>query len=369
MRLILFALILILPFCVGRVWAGDTPGTYTNYAWPEGTRLEKVEFSLTPIVDPGRLSNIFWSNEFNFTDGQVAYTGMQSNGGQPRQFMFSVWDATEMRLGSPGSDCHPFDGEGVGRNCKMLHEWKAGQEFVFVVAHEGDRWFGATVVDVKTGESFKLGSIRAKSSRISGDGMSTWTEYFEWNNDASSCFNQPYSQVRVKWPRGDGGAVVAGLDFNDQSKGCSSMSRVDVVHGGVLQSNAIGNSIRGEVTIASGECLDAYGGAESGTNAITYACNGQDNQAWIYASNGSLQLQQGLCLDVVNAGKKPGAAVIISDCDKADDQRWLYADGQLKAHGSGLCLTAHDGDQLTIETCAGDAGGQRWRLPMAPANH
>ncbi len=342
--------------------AGDTPGSNTGYLWPEGTALERVTFSLTPLVDPGRMSNIFWSNQFDFTGGQTAYTGMQSNGGAPRQFLFSVWDAVESRPGSRGSNCEAFGGEGEGQHCTILHEWWEGQEFVFDVEHEGDRWFRATVTEVSSGVSFRIGSIRASSSRISGEGMSTWTEYFEWNDDSATCLNQPYSRVLVKWPRGDGGAVRARLDASKASDTCSHDSRIETLADGVLQTNAIGNSRRGNVTIAGGDCLDASGGADSGTEAITYACNRQDNQAWVYARDGSLQLRQGLCLDVANAARAAGSPVIVFECNGADNQRWTHAGGQLKGLGSGLCLTAHDGDPLTVEPCA-EGTSQQWRLP------
>lgn len=351
-------------------WAtGETPGTYTYYTWPKGTSLEQVEFSLTPMVDPGYRASIFWSNQFNFGDGQTAYTGMQSNGGDPRQFLFSVWDATEARPGSQGSKCVAFDGEGRGRSCRMHYEWKEGHRYEFSVAHEGDRWFGVTVTDIEAGVSFKLGSIRSKFSRISSSDMETWTEYFEWNDDEASCFNQPYSQVRIRVPRGNGGTVVAKTTTSSTSKTCSDQSRIDNVSGGVVQSNAIGNSLRGQVTASDGECLDAAGGADEGTEAITYPCNGQDNQAWVLARNGSLQLQWDLCLDVADDARAPGSPVIVYSCNDGANQRWKYADGQLISSSSGLCLTAHNGDQLTVERCAENANNQKWRLPLAPVRH
>ncbi|MEK8143227.1 hypothetical protein NKH18_16870 [Streptomyces sp. M10(2022)] len=57
------------------------------------------------------MGNVFWSHQFGFTQGSGAYTGMQSNGGQQRTFLFSLWDATEARAGSEGSYCLDFGGE------------------------------------------------------------------------------------------------------------------------------------------------------------------------------------------------------------------------------------------------------------------
>ncbi|MFC5804992.1 DUF3472 domain-containing protein [Streptomyces formicae] len=70
--------------------------------------------------------------------------------------------------------CLDFGGEGVGKSCRMRHDWAQGHTYAFRVAHEGDRWFGVTVTDGTTGASFKLWSIRAGSTQIATGGMVDW---------------------------------------------------------------------------------------------------------------------------------------------------------------------------------------------------
>ena len=253
----------------------------------------------------------------------------------------------------------------------MVHDWRQGDRFVFKVKHEGQRWFGVTVTDVNTGTSFKLGSIRAKAAHIATSDTQTWTEYFEWSNDSATCLNQPYSQVRIGLPQGNGGAVAANVDSSETSDNCRHQTRIDTNAEGIVQTNAIGNSLRGPVTGPNGTCLDAFGGADSGTAAITYQCNGQDNQAWVLAMDGSLQLggmelDQSLCLDATKGARVAGSKVIVNSCRQGVNQRWDHAGRQIKSRGSGLCLTAHDGAQLTVETCTPSAVNQSWHLPLAP---
>jgi hypothetical protein len=350
--------------------AGQTPGSYSDYQWPAGTVLNSVDFTTTVTVDPGYAANTFWSNSFDFEGGQDAYTGMQSNGGQTRTFLFSVWDATEARPGSQGSHCVDFDGEGKGKSCRLKYDWKEGHSFQFHVAQEGNHWFGVTVTDLTANVSFKIGSIRSKSAHISTDNMSSWTEYFEWGNPNSTCTNQPFSEARMAMPRGNDGHVSASIGATRKSGTCTAYSRVDIVPDGSIQTNAIGNSLRGPVIGQDGggaACIDAQGEAASGVAAVSYDCDGKDNQDWVLGADHALQLRENLCLDIANDARAAGSPVIAYDCNKGINQRWHYEDTALKSQSTGFCLTAHGrNDQLTIEPCTG-AAGQAWKIPLPPA--
>lgn len=248
----------------------------------------------------------------------------------------------------------------------MHYDWKEGHTFRFHLAREKDRWFGVTVTDVTANVSFKLGSIRAPSAHLSTDGMSTWTEYFEWNDDTATCTNQPFSQARIGLPSGNGGSVTARVASTEKSPTCTT--RIEVVPDGTIQTNAIGNSLRGPITSEGGACIDAEGGADSGTQAITYECNGQQNQAWVLGADHALQLAANLCLDVAKDARKPGSRVIVWDCNKGLNQQWTYDGSALKSRASGLCLTAHEpGDQLTVDACKGGPN-QSWKIALPPAS-
>ncbi|MGO1001333.1 ricin-type beta-trefoil lectin domain protein [Lysobacter sp. CA196] len=343
--------------------AGDTPGTYTNYAFdPAISGLDSVDFGITVETDPGYRANVYWSNQFAFVGTPSGgYTGMQSNGGKSRMFLFSVWDATEAKAGSAGSYCLNFDGEGVGKSCRMAHEWTAGHTYRFRVAHEGNRWFGVTVTDLTGGGSFKLGSIRSASAQLSPKGMVNWTEYFEWSSPKSNCYNQPYSDAEFLLPIGNGGTTVASVSGTKVSVPCAS--RVDKTAVGSVQVNAIGNSLRGTVVSGNNLCIDAKGGATtSNVPALGYGCHTGENQAWVHGVDRSLRLQADLCLDVEQHRTTPGSPVIVYSCNGGRNQQWNQVGNQLRSDLSGLCLTSSTaGAQLTIQAC-GTQASQNWTV-------
>ncbi|UUN30767.1 ricin-type beta-trefoil lectin domain protein [Streptomyces sp. FIT100] len=354
--------------------AGDAPGSYTHYSWSGVSGLSDVTFRTTVDQDPGYTANIFWSHQFGFTQGNGAYTGMQSNGGQQRTFLFSLWDATEAKLGSAGSYCLDFGGEGVGKSCRMRHDWAQGHTYAFRVAHEGDRWFGVTVTDETTGASLKLGSIRAGSTQIATGGMVDWTEYFEFGDPQLTCYDQPYSRATFGLPKGNGGAVTAAVSSTSPSSSCQSMTRIDVTSGGSVQTNGIGQSVRGSIKGVGGKCADAEGGNTSGAAVILYTCSpglAQRNQAWVLGGDGAVHMISGLCLDIEGGGTAAGTPVEVYDCHGGANQQWRHQGGTLRNPASGRCLepvggASANGTRLQIADCTG-AAAQQWQVPVTPA--
>ncbi|RLU86347.1 hypothetical protein CTZ27_25615 [Streptomyces griseocarneus] len=354
----------------GPAAASDTPGTYTNYSFPGGAKgLSDVTFRTTVTKDPGRAANVFWSHQFGFTKGNGAYTGMQANGpGEKRMFLFSVWDATEAKPGSAGSYCVDFGGEGEGKSCRITYDWQQGHTYRTRVAHEGNRWFGVTVTDETTGGSFKLGSIRAASDRISPDGMVDWTEYFEWSDSRASCSDQPYSQARFGLPEADNGKVKAKISGTSASRSCPNASRIDVNSTGSVQSNAMGNSVRGPVTEPGGKAVTGTSGTV-GRPAVLARPTGNDNQQWVLGKDKALHLMKsGMCLDVAEGGTRNGTPVLVYDCTGGANQQWVRSGSGLRNPVSGRCLTAPstaDGTALQIRDCTG-ARTQQWTVPSTP---
>ena len=121
----------------------DTPGSYSSFTFDNVKSLSDVAYTVTVEQDPGSQSAVFWSNQVDFTNGTVAYAGMQTDAGPDRLFLFSVWGATEYKAGSRGSFCVRFDGEGWGMSCRMWHTWTPGQPYRFHYQSEGGGWFGA----------------------------------------------------------------------------------------------------------------------------------------------------------------------------------------------------------------------------------
>jgi hypothetical protein len=357
----MWCLLLVFP---AMALASSTPGSYTHYAFDPGVAgLRAVDFGITVQTDPGYRANVFWSNQFGVVGGQGGYTGMQSNGGDKRTFLFSLWNATEAKPGSAGSYCLGFGGEGVGESCRMKHEWQAGHKYRFHLAFEGDRWLGVTVTDVTTGQSFKLGSIRAKADEISPKGMVDWTEYFEWNSPLADCNTQPYASALFDLPSGDGGHAMAHITKTETSKSCTSYTVIDTVAGGSVQRNGIGNSLRGPVVDAAHRCAAAASGAKPAP-AVAEPCDSGAKQAWVYAVDRSLRLVDNRCLSVA-----PGQAetVVVAACSGDQAQQWVAQAGQLKNRANGRCLASSAlRAPLTTQTCKGGPA-QSWQWPATPA--
>ena len=339
--------------------AGTTSNTYTWYDFPAGTPgLHQVSWETTVLTDPGRSSHVFWSHQFNFTGTTSgAYTGMQTNGpGQTPVFLFSVWDATETKAGSDGSWCETFGNEGVGESCRINYDWTPGYTYRFTVADEGDQWFGATVTEVQTGISFKLGSIRALGATISPSGMVDWTEYYEWNSSTSTCENQPYSQARFGLPQGDG--VTATIASTPTNGNCGAMAVSQAVDGGSLQTLSIGNSVRAQVTGPDGVVLAGAPGHDGAAKAAAPDST-SDHQFWVYSHDDTLQLaDSGRCLYDDGSGN-----VTVQTCDGTAATHWTVADGTLVNAATGNCLTARPkSKKLASEPCNGSLA-PRWEVP------
>jgi hypothetical protein len=362
LKSLLAALSLLVPVVA---FASSTPGSYTNYAFDPGViGLYSVDFGITVHTDPGYRANVFWSNQFSLAGGQGGYTGMQSNGGEKRMFLFSLWNATEAKPGSPGSHCLDFGGEGVGKSCRMAHEWQAGHKYRFHLAFEGDRWLGVTVTDMTTHQSFKLGSIRAKADRISPRGMVDWTEYFEWNSPLADCNTQPYASALFDLPSGDDGRAMAHIAKTEASKSCTAYTQIGTTVSGSVQRNGIGNSLRGPVVDGGRRCLAVQSDAR---NAVVSAeqCKNDAGQAWVYAVDRTLRLENNTCLSVAGDGTQ-AARVVASACTGERNQRWALKGKQLRNDQDGLCLTSvAPGKPLAMQACNGGAA-QGWQLPPTP---
>jgi hypothetical protein len=127
---------------------------------------------------------------------------------------------------------------------------------------------------------------------------------------------------------------------------------------------------------ATGDCLDARGGATNGTPVQQWTCNTISNEKW--ASSAVIpDITQVVsrvsgttsdCLDDPNQSTQPGTAMQIFACNTTTAQVWYFgpASGQdiIRNTGNGLCLqttggTADIGTPVVQEPCDGSAA-QNW---------
>ena len=327
---------------------GKTPGSYVQWKFDGVTALSDVAYPMTVTRDPGYGAKVFWSNQVSFSNGLGGYAGMQTNGGAQRLFLFSIWDVTEAVPG-PGSFCEPFGGEGSGMSCKRWGDWKEGDTYEFHYVAEGNGWWGLTVTNLADNTSFKLGSIKVGTDRMLPDSVS-WTEYFRWNDDASSCLSEPFSRERSDVPVANNGSLTGRITGSHVSPDCAAFSTVTTTADYAVQTNGIGNSVMSAIGGSGGRCLDIAKGKVSPND-----CHGGASQQWVYAKDDTLRGKDYTCAIIGN-----GNSVVAGPCSSSRG-KWTVSGGQLIESVSGKCLTA-GAMKTTIGTCNGSAS-QQWNVP------
>ncbi|WP_327356992.1 ricin-type beta-trefoil lectin domain protein [Streptomyces sp. NBC_01304] len=345
--------------------AGQTPGTYTNYGFPSGTSaLTEATFGTTVQSDPGR-GNVYWAHQFGFTNSVGGYVGMQRWRTGTGMFLFSLWDATAARPGSGGTYCQPFEEGGTGYTCRYHQAFAAGHGYRYRLSPDGDGWYKATITDTTTGSSFVLGSLQTGAgSRISASGMVDWVEYFDWNNNAATCLDEPYSKARFDVPTGvstAGASVTASITSTSTSSTCTTSAKVTSSGGYSTHEDGIGNSSSGSITGIGGKCADVSGGGSAdGTPIVLWGCSGGNHQNWVRAGDGTVRALF-KCLTV------SGTDIQLRTCSGAAAQKWQRDGSALVNPATGKCLDAADGNstdgtRLVLYACHGGAN-QQWQTP------
>ncbi|NUP52132.1 MAG: DUF3472 domain-containing protein [Catenulispora sp.] len=314
--------------------AAGTPGSYVDFHFGAPS-LKRIDFSLQVTDGPGA-GNVYWSNQFRFTNGTGAYAGMQTFRGAPDagQFLFSVWNAVDARPGSPGTACQTFSGEGTGQSCRLKTRPVAGHVYDFRLTSDGGGWFSVQVLDTTAHTSVTLGSIRTAEPGDLGPDPQTWVEYFDWNDPAATCASQPYSAATVVAPVGDG--KKAAVSGHHAGKTCSGWTRITVSGDHAVEQNGLGNSLSAPIKKA-GRCLTA-----NGALVVLTDCATLDTQVWTAGSDGSLRPAStpNRCLT---------SGDFLAPCTGSPAQRWHYdAASGVVVSGTGSAL-------------AGQAGG--WSVP------
>ncbi|GLW71424.1 alpha-galactosidase [Kitasatospora phosalacinea] len=119
---------------------------------------------------------------------------------------------------------------------------------------------------------------------------------------------------------------------------------------------------------ASALCLDAYGGATTGTKVALYGCTGNGNQQWQRRADGLISSLQNPAL-CISGGS---TALTLAGCNSGDTkQRWTYnRQGQLRlADGTCMDITGSDFTDTTaaVKTyaCGAHQPNQSWSAPFA----
>jgi hypothetical protein len=115
--------------------------------------------------------------------------------------------------------------------------------------------------------------------------------------------------------------------------------------------------------VGSNGCLDVPLGQNDDQVQVYAQCWGGDNQQWTRTPSGQLTVYNGdKCLDAYREGTTNGTEVGTYDCNGQDNQKWMfYSDGTIRSMKSGLCL---DRDAATSKvqlwSCWG-GNNQKWQ--------
>ncbi|MEU4115282.1 ricin-type beta-trefoil lectin domain protein [Kitasatospora sp. NPDC028055] len=353
--------------------AGSTPGSYSYYGFPAATSaLSSVTFGTTVQSDPGR-GNVFWSHQFGFTNGVSGYIGMQRHRTDPGMFLFSLWGSTGAQPGDSGTYCQTFAESGSGGyTCRLDAGFTAGHGYRYDITPAAPGWYRAKITDTTAGTSFVLGTLQVGSGLIQAKGMVDWVEYFDWNNNAATCADEPYSAALFTAPTGvdatNGSTVHATVTSTSVSSTCSRQATVTPVSGGSTHRDAIGNSPSGSITGIGGQCVDITDGSSTdGTRLELWPCGRwSNNQNWVLADDGTVHALF-KCMTALGSGTANGTAVVLSTCDGSPGQQWALTNGTLVNPNSHRCLDATGGNstagtRLELWDCTGNAN-QRWHTP------
>ena len=386
---------------------GSTPGLYSDTWFPSSvTSVSVLDMYITPQTDPGPHSNVFWSNQMG---GLGGYTGLQStvlvgSEGAGRQFLFSIWGATNAQTGTPpsagigaGSYCTvsgtATDGT-AGAQCRYRYNWQAGHSYRFRVTPNknlGTGWFTSNVTDVtpgSTGDSFDIGSIFVGATKVMVPTtyISQWVEYFDWNSERTSCSSVPYTnaQFSVQALDSSGAPVSVPAPSAYANTSCpASFANVKVTNSVTSEIGAPLQTAQG-LFKANGSCLTTKSGLTDGNpvgsnNVILCVCPSASavqtqggasfsSFLWVWAADATIETENSYCLTSVSASGAAGSGMTLQTCvPGALNQQWLNVSGPtgsagnyIQAKASGMCL-APSGNALVLASCA--ASNAVWTPP------
>lgn len=214
---------------------GATPGTYSYWVPP----ADPTSFSMPMILvaDPGNY-NAYWSNQFSLNDAAHTggYLGFQTHDTGGGMFLGSLRNAKSAKPGSDNTYCAEFGGAGGGMSCRWNERPRPGDQYLLTVSKAGSHGWTFTVVNSTANTTTVLGTIYTETdAKLSGADFVSWTEYFDWNNPATTCAQAKYSKLLFGIP-----ATSAGNGHytgTDTRKRCPQMERVTLSPAGATQEN------------------------------------------------------------------------------------------------------------------------------------
>jgi len=125
------------------------------------------------------------------------------------------------------------------------------------------------------------------------------------------------------------------------------------------------------------KCMDIVGGkAVQGASVQIWNCNGNENQQFIWCSDGRIvsRINDNMCLDVPGGDPSQSANLQIWPCNRADGQYWMYDGNDMSIFpyktGEKMCMDldgakTDPGTMINVYGCSPGAGGEKWQINKA----
>ncbi|MFJ3707434.1 DUF3472 domain-containing protein [Streptomyces sp. NPDC090053] len=216
---------------------GQTPGTYAYWNAPQD--VTSVSIPMTLQHSPGNY-NAYWSTQFTFAgSGASGYMGFQTHADGGGMFLVSIWNGTAATAGGAGTYCQDFDEGGTGKTCRLDQRPVEGHQYAMQAEQQSGSNWKYSIVDRTAGTTTVLGTIRIDGDHsMAGGSFISWTEYFDWNNPATTCADAKYSKLLFGIPTTSAGKGT--YRSSSLSDTCQDIAKVTLDGSGATEENGIG---------------------------------------------------------------------------------------------------------------------------------
>ncbi len=222
MRKIVSVFVIILFFMIpDRCFSGFVPyhfvDAYYDYNASLSSGYYNSDIFLTIDSMPNPSGYYYWSKTVWFTDGNLAYYGLQST----NTAIFSLWNATGCEAGAKAS-CVKFTGEGEGYSCRMQYDVQQGHKYKLRIWYVNDSWWAFFIKDMNTGTEDYLGKLKAPSSSL----IKSFCLFSEYFMPVNSCEEVPYAKVTFSEPTANNGDYTAKFSSQLLNETCKNVKVV-----------------------------------------------------------------------------------------------------------------------------------------------
>lgn len=168
---------------------------YLLYDVPQGT-FQSIDQEITPLQ---LAQGTYWAMTFGFNEiSDGGYIGIQTGyeNSNTGLLIFSIWNARVAAKGDNDAYVVDFDGEGVGKSCRISLPIQTNHTYRLHVgqlsSNSSGTYWGAWIMDKTIGKDYFLGKIKTTMQTTLSSDVLNFVEYF---GDIKPCDRVPKSQA------------------------------------------------------------------------------------------------------------------------------------------------------------------------------